>query len=114
LHTKTNIRIERDEGVINVGLVILNLYLIWGCGNDGVLRQTVNLQPSGLVGSNPIIPTIKATTLYYIASIIRLDISRLTRTVSPNGSVVQLVERWSPKPNVAGSSPVIPAILKKG
>lgn len=27
--------------------------------------------------------------------------------------IVQLVERWSPKPNVEGSSPSVPALYKK-
>ena len=31
---------------------------IWECGNDGELRQTVNLLPYGLGGSNPSTPTI--------------------------------------------------------
>lgn len=27
--------------------------------------------------------------------------------------IVQLVERWSPKPNVEGSSPSVPALYRK-
>lgn len=30
----------------------------WVSGNDGELRETVNLMPFGLVGSNPTWPTI--------------------------------------------------------
>ena len=30
---------------------------LWECGNDGELRQTVNLFPYGLGGSNPSTPT---------------------------------------------------------
>lgn len=36
---------------------IYHIFIIWECGNDGELRQTVNLFPFGLGGSNPFTPT---------------------------------------------------------
>lgn len=38
---------------------IYHIFIIWECGNDGELRQTVNLFPFGLGGSNPSTPTKK-------------------------------------------------------
>ena len=36
---------------------IYHIFIIWECGDDGELRQTVTLFPLGLGGSNPSTPT---------------------------------------------------------
>ena len=49
---------------------------------------------------------------FVVFNFIYLESMRLLVAIFPYRGIVQLVERWSPKPNVEGSSPSAPVLSR--